>query len=153
MSLLNIWTASDIKNGQTELAASAAATDTAVQACTGLDAAKKSEWGTWLAGVNSFCAEVPANFFAVGSSEVLVTGKLADQLQQYQKELLAWQQQFSGPVGKGCSFSPMIAVSDSPPVDWNALVKYGSVAAIFVASAVLISKAADTFKLFAPRRA
>ena len=148
MSLLNIWTPTDIKNGQSELLASATATDSAVQACTDLDPTKASQWGTWLANVQKFCAEVPVLFFPTGANEVIVTGTLADQLQQYQKELLAWQQQFSGPAGKGCSFSPMIAVDSGPPIDFNALVKYGSVAAILVATAVIVSKVAEEVNLF-----
>jgi len=153
MSLLNIWTPTDIRNGQSELLASATATDQAVAACAGIDAAKRSEWATWLASAKSFCAETPVWFVPTSSNDVIVTGKLADQLQQFQKELLAWQQQLSGPAGKGCSFSPMIAVNDAPPVDWNALVKYGSVAAILVATAVIVSKVADEIKLFSPKRA
>jgi hypothetical protein len=148
VSLLNIWTPTDIKNGQSELLASASATDTAVQACPGIDATKRSEWSIWFVGAKKFCAEVPVLFFPTGSNEVIVTGTLADQLQQYQKELLAWQQQFSS-LGRSCSFSPMIAVDNGPPIDFGSIVKYGSVAAMLVATAVIVSKIVDLL----PKRA
>jgi hypothetical protein len=155
MNLLvaTVWTPGEMAAEQAKLLASAQATDTAAKACSAIPAATQTEWATWLAAVTTFCNQTPVLLLATSSSEALTTGTRADQLQNYEAELKAWQQRFSGYTA--CNFPPSLVSGASGPSfgDFSSLLKWGVVAAGIVATAVVVSKAAEVVELFGPKRA
>jgi hypothetical protein len=150
--IATIWTPSEMASEQANLLASAQATDTASKNCAVIPTATLTEWATWLAAVSAFCNQVPVLFFPTSLLEVLTTGTRADQLQNYEAELKAWQERFSGFTT--CSFPPGI-VSGSSAVtgdQFSSLLKWGVVAVGAVATAIVVSKAAEVVELFGPKR-
>ncbi len=151
--IAQVWTPSEMATEQQRLLTSAQNTDRSVQACAQVPAATRAEWAAWLAPVVAFCAQVPVLLFETGANDVLTTGTRADQLRNYEAELISWQQRFT--AYPGCSFSPGLANAQSG-ASGDALMsalKWGVVGAGFIASAVVVSKLAETVQLFGPRRA
>jgi hypothetical protein len=150
-ALFTVWTAADVATAQQQLLASANETNTGAGSCGAIPAAEKSEWKTWLDAVTAFCQQVPV-YFATGSDEVsvLFAGSRADQLQEYQKELQAWQTKFA--AVKGCDFPPGLQVTDAGGQLLSGL-KIAVVGIAFVAAAVIVSKVAQEVELFRPKAA
>jgi hypothetical protein len=149
VALFTVWTADDVSTAQAQLLASAKETDTGLASCGAIPAATKSEWSTWLAAVTAFCQQVPV-YIPTSSDEVSVffAGSRADQLQEYQKELQAWQTKFAGT--KGCNFPPGLQLTDTPAQLMSAL-KLAVTGIAFIAAAVIVTKVAREAELFRPR--
>ena len=139
MSFLNIWTPTDIANGQKQLLSDATATDQGISVCVGADATTKQEWGTFLANVKTFCAIEPGWLTS--------TGRTVDELQSLQSELFAWQQRLQGmkcnvlphnPTPPGASLDPSIISA----------LRWGSVLAGSLAAAYVVGKISTTMNLF-----
>jgi hypothetical protein len=153
MSILpTIWTAGSIAAAQASLLASAKSVDQGIQACGAYPATKKAEWNTWLAGVTTFCQLVPV-YIATSDNEVSVffASSFADQLEQHQAELVAWQQSLTNPTYKGCDFPP----TPPPPVGTQLMgaLEWVIVGVGFIAAAVIVSKVAQEVELFRPKPA
>jgi hypothetical protein len=149
VALFTVWTAADVQTAQQQLLASANETNTGAAACSAIDGATKTEWATWLAAVTAFCNQVPV-YFATSDNEVSVffAGSRADQLQEYQKELQAWQTKFA--ATKGCSFPPGLQIADAGGQLLSAL-KIAVTGIAFVAAAVIVTKVAREVELFRPK--
>lgn len=150
-ALFTVWTAADVATAQQQLLASAKETDAGAGSCGAIPGATKAEWKTWLDAVTAFCSQVPV-YFPTSSDEVSVffAGSRADQLQEYQKELQAWQTKFSNV--KGCDFPPGLQVQDAGGQLLSGL-KIAVVGIAFVAAAVIVSKVAQEVELFRPKAA
>jgi hypothetical protein len=146
MSLFGYWYLPDLIAAQKTLCSRIAATNTAVAACTQLDAATQSQWGQWYSATTTFCAEVPVLLFPTGTNETLATGAFIDQLELYQRELLAWQQRLSTkcalapvvPLQAPNSISNLFAGLSNPEL--NRTIQYMAAAAAVVAAAYLGSQ-------------
>jgi hypothetical protein len=147
VSLLNVWTPTDIANGQKQLLADATTTDQGVTTCTGADATTKAQWATFFADVKTYCAVVPVWFFPTGTNETITTGKLADQLQAYQRELFAWQQRLQG---MKCSVLVNNPTPPSVAIDPSVVsaMRWGGVIAGSLAAAYVVGKISTTLNLF-----
>lgn len=159
MNLLiaTVWTPDEMQSAQSALSSSLEGTNTSVTSCAGLDAATRAEWQNFYDTVNAFARQTPV-LFAVpwGTNEAVATGTRADQLQGYQKELLAWQTKLSGlPSAKGCSFAPSLAIPSSGATgdQMTEIVKYGAIALAAVAGAFVVVKVLDEINLFSGKRA
>jgi hypothetical protein len=150
-ALFTVWTAADVASAQAQLLASAQSTNTGAAACGAIPGATQTEWKTWLASVTTFCNQVPV-YFPTGDNEVsvLFAGSRADQLQEYQKELQAWQTKFD--AVKGCNMPPGLQVQDAGGQLLSGL-KIAVVGIAFVAAAVIVSKVAQEVELFRPKEA
>jgi hypothetical protein len=148
--LFTVWTASDVATAQAQLLASANETDTGIKSCGALPDATKSEWATWLATVTAFCNQVPV-YLPTGDNEVSVffAGSRADQLQEYQKELQAWQTKLAGT--HGCSFAPGLQIGADASSQLMTALKWAVVGLGFVATAVVVTKVAQEVELFRPK--
>jgi hypothetical protein len=148
-ALFTVWTAADISTAQAQLLASAKETDTGAAACGAIPSATQTEWKTWLDAVTAFCNQVPV-YLPTSDNEVSVffAGSRADQLQEYQKELQAWQTKFA--AVKGCSFPPGLQVTDAGGQLLSGL-KIAVMGIGFIAAAVIVSKVAQEVELFRPK--
>jgi hypothetical protein len=149
VALFTVWTAADVQTAQQQLLASANETNTGAAACGSIPAAEKTEWQTWLTAVTAFCNQVPV-YFATSDNEVSVffAGSRADQLQEYQKELQAWQTKFA--ALKGCNFPPGLQIPD-PGGQLLSALKIAVTGIAFVAAAVIVTKVAREVELFRPK--
>lgn len=142
MSLVRFWWHSDIQALQANLLGTLTAVNTAVDACTALDATTKSEWESWYAG---------AYGFATTDAAWLNTGTQADLGQKYQAELFAWQQKLS----TTCSIA-VPAVNPTPKgpdlTGATAALRYGAIIAGFLGSAYIVGKVMEYVPKPAPRR-
>ena len=148
--LFTVWTAADVASSQAQLLASANETDTGIKACGALPGATRDEWATWLAAVTTFCQQVPV-YLPTGDNEVSVffAGSRADQLQEYQKELQAWQTKLANT--KGCSFAPGLQLPPDPAAQLTSALKWAVVGIGFIATAIVVSKVAQEVELFRPK--
>ena len=150
--LPTVWTAGSIAAAQASLLASAQAVDDGIQKCAAYPATKKTEWNTWLAGVTAFCKLVPV-YIATSDNEVSVffASSFADQLEQHQAELAAWQQSLTNPAFKNCDFPP----TPPPPVSTQLMgaLEWAVIGVAFIATAVIVSKVAQEVELFRPKAA
>jgi hypothetical protein len=150
-ALFTVWTAADVSTAQAQLLASANETNAGAAACSAIPSATQSEWKTWLDAVTAFCQQVPV-YLPTSSNEVSVffAGSRADQLQEYQKELQAWQTKFAGV--HGCNMPPGLQVQDAGGQLLSGL-KIAVMGIAFVAAAVIVSKVAQEVELFRPKEA
>lgn len=150
-ALFTVWTSTDVANAQAQLLASANETDTGIKNCNALPGPTKQEWQTWLDTVTAFCHQVPV-YIPFSSNEVSVffLGDRADQLQEYQKELQAWQTKLAGT--HGCDFAPGLQITDAGGQLMSGL-KIAVVGIAFVATAIIVSKVAQEVELFRPKAA
>jgi hypothetical protein len=149
--LPTVWTAGSIAAAQAALLASAQAVDLGIQKCGTYPATKKTEWNAWLAAVTVFCKLVPV-YIATSDNEVSVffASSFADQLQQHQAELLAYQQSLSNPIYKGCDFPP---VPPTPGSTLMSALEWAVIGVGFIATAVIVTKIAREVELFRPKSA
>jgi len=138
-----IWTAADQSAAQQLLLSNAQGTDSSVQSCTSLDSTDKSSWSTFYQAVQTFCAQVPVDWFPFSTGEVLQTSGLVDQLQAYQRQLYAWQQKLS----KTCSISVPITDPTAPPSGIENVTKYVMVGAVVLGAAWIASSLVAETKL------
>jgi hypothetical protein len=136
-----IWTAADQVAAQNLLLANATGVNSSVTACTALSSTDQSAWTTFYQAVQTFCAQVPVDFFPTGTNEVLQTSGLADQLQAYQAQLLAYQQKFS----KTCNISVPTPVTPTTP--GLQTLQYVAVAAGIIGVAWAVSSIVEETKL------
>jgi hypothetical protein len=140
MSLLNIWSLSDLLALQLQLATDAQNTNQTVAACTNLDAATQTQWAAFYAQVQTFTAQQPVWLLALGSNQVLATGTRVDETQALQRQLYAWQQKLSAK----CAFSaPIVAPGNPPGPDINSSLKYIAITASFLGTSYVVAKIAS----------
>jgi hypothetical protein len=149
VSLFGYWYLPDLIAAQKKLCASTASTNTSVTACTQLDATTQSQWAAWYATTTAFCAEVPVLLLPTGSNETLATGSFIDQLELFQRELLAWQQRLS----VKCSLAPVVPLQAPNSVsnlfsglsnpETNRTIQYVAAASAVIAAAYLGTKVVD----------
>lgn len=149
--LPTVWTAGSVAAAQAELLASAQAVDIGIQKCATYPATKKTEWNAWLAATTVFCKLVPV-YIATSDNEVSVffASSFADQLQQHQAELTAYQQSLQNPAYKGCDFPP---VPPTPGSTIMSALEWTVIGVGFIAAAVIVTKVAREVELFRPKPA
>lgn len=148
MSLLEIWFPSDIASQQAQLLANATSTNVLVQSCTALDSATSSAWGTFYQSVQAFCALEPVWAFPIWHNEVYTSGSLADELQSYQVQLVAWQQKLSAKCTSIVQTPPPGGLPNATVSAWTPAIKYAAIAAGFVGTAYAIGKLVEALEIF-----
>jgi hypothetical protein len=141
-AIATFWSHSDIVTLQTTLGADLEATNTGVQACTGLDATTLQEWNFFYAGANAFVHE-DANWLA--------TGTQADEGQEYQRQLIAWRQKLSV---KCPNLAPVSSPGGGKQIDtgMTTALKYGAVIAGFLGTAYVVAKVSEFIPRPSPRK-
>jgi len=117
-----------VRDEQTRLAAALDATDVGVAACTSLDTAAKTSWGLFYQAARGFTREAPG-WFGLGS--------MMDRAQNYEQELLSWQQK----LGATCNLN-VPQFNPNPPADVNQGLQYlvwgvGTVAAAYIVGKII----------------
>src|SRR5271165_4596935 len=129
--------------GQKALLTDATGIDTSVQNCANLDAGTKASWTAFYAAVQAFCAEKPVWLFPWAAGEVLTTRGLAFEWENLTRELYAWKQLLSTrcTMTVPTNFDPLASPADPASAAIESTVKYVAVAAVFLASAMVLGKA------------
>lgn len=87
-----------VRDEQVRLAAALDGTDASVAACTSLDVASKTSWTLFYQAARGFTQETPG-WFGLGS--------MMDRAQNYENELVSWQQKLSTTCNLGVpQFNP-----------------------------------------------
>jgi hypothetical protein len=145
------WTPSGLAAAQAALLTKATTDDAAIQACTGASAAFKTGWASFLATLRTFCTTDYGWLTTTNADGTWSwgggTGETATQLQDYAEALYQWelaaQKQSCALVG------PVTDPNTLPPATdaLVALVKYGSIAAAFLATAYAVGRVSNAFEL------
>jgi hypothetical protein len=141
MSHWGIITAGDVQAEQARTLASAQTTDQAVQACTTMDAATKSEWATFYGTLTAWCQTPVVNFWTpfLSTGTVVVTGDTGDTMMAYETQLQAWQQKIAG-ICKATP--PGLTTFDPDPAGAQATqwLRYGAIIAGFIGTAYVVGE-------------
>lgn len=158
--LPEFWTPAGLASAQAKLLAQATSDDASIQACAGASSQFKSGWTSFYGALKTFCTTSygwitttnPDGSWAWGGG----TGETATQIQDYATALYQWELTAQS---SGCTLGTPIVNPDTLPPATDALVtmvKYGSIAAAFLAAAYVAREVATTvsyFRIAEPRRA
>ena len=131
-----------VADEQRRLAASAAAQDLSVQACTGLSDSARAAWGQFYTAVIDFTKEAPSWWTSAAQT---------DRAKAYAAELYAWQQKLSK---LGCASANPDFDPNKPPAgetDFVTAMKYAAWIAGALAGAYIVGQAVQFIPKPPPR--